>query len=67
MKLLDWPGYRVWRQEIDEAAKTLKLWVCRKRGNKKMICSGCGKRVETIHEICEREVRDLPYSSFGRR
>jgi transposase len=63
-KLLDWPGYRVWRHEIDEAAKTLKLWVRRKRGNKKMICSGCGNRVETIHEICEREVRDLPVFQF---
>lgn len=63
-KLLGWPGYRVWRQEIDEAAKTLKLWVRRKRGNKKVICSGCGKSVSGIHEICEREVRDLPVFQF---
>jgi transposase len=63
-KVLGWPGYRVWRQEIDEKAKTLKLWVRRKRGNKKLICSGCGRRVNDIHEICEREVRDLPVFEF---
>lgn len=54
----------MWRQEIDEQGKRLKLWVRRKRGNKKLICSGCGQRVETIHEICEREVRDLPVFEF---
>jgi hypothetical protein len=31
-KILGWPGYRVCRHEIDEAAKTLRLWVRRKRG-----------------------------------
>lgn len=63
-KLLGWPGYRVWQQEIDESGKRLKLWVRRKRGNKKLICSGCGQRVDAIHEICEREVRDLPVFEF---
>jgi transposase len=63
-KLLGWPGYRVWQQEIDEKAKTLKLWVRRKRGNKRAICSGCGRHVAGIHEICEREVRDLPVFQF---
>jgi transposase len=62
--VLGWPGYRVWRHEIDEKAKTLKLWVRRKRGNKKLICSGCGRRVDAIHEVCEREVRDLPVFEF---
>jgi transposase len=61
---VDWPGYRVWRQDIDENAKTLKLWVRRKRGNKKIVCSGCGQRGDDIHEICEREVRDLPVFQF---
>jgi hypothetical protein len=41
-KILGWPGCRVYRHEIDEAAKTLRLWVRRKRGNRKLICSGCG-------------------------
>lgn len=54
----------MWRQEIDEQGKSLKLWVRRKRGNKKLICSGCGQRVDHIHEISEREVRDLPVFEF---
>lgn len=54
----------MWRQEIDEQSKGLKLWVRRKRGNKKLICSGCGQRVDHIHEISEREVRDLPVFEF---
>jgi len=41
---LDWPGYLVFRHEIDETAKTLRLWVRRKRGNRKLICSGCGRK-----------------------
>jgi transposase len=28
------------------------------------MCSGCGRRVEEIHEIYEREVRDLPCFEF---
>jgi transposase len=63
-KVLGWPGYRVWRHEIDEHAKTLKLWVRRRSGNKKFVCSGCGEQAGDIHEICEREVRDLPCFEF---
>src|ERR1700751_5681571 len=59
-KILGWPGYRVYRSEINEAAKTLRLWVRRKRGNRKLECSGCGRRIQEIAEIYEREVRDLP-------
>lgn len=58
-KILGWPGYRVYRAEIDEAAKALKLWVRRKSGNRKVVCSGCGRRVSEICEVYEREVRDL--------
>lgn len=54
----------MYRQEIDEKAKTLKLWVRRKAGTKKLICSGCGKHVAGIHEVVEREVRDLPWSLY---
>jgi transposase len=50
----------VWRSETDEAAKRLKLWVRRKRGNRVLRCSGCGRRVQEIAEVYEREVRDLP-------
>jgi transposase len=62
-RLLGWPGYRVWRHEIDEPAKKLKLWVRRKRDSVP-VCSGCGRPVETLHETCEREVRDLPVFEF---
>ena len=63
-KILGWPGYRVYQHEIDEQAKTLKLWVRRKSGNRKLLCSGCGCRVDEIHDIYEREVRDLPCFEF---
>ena len=59
-KILGWPGYRVYRSEIKEVAKTLRWWVRRKRGNRKRVCSGCGKRVHAIVPTYEREVRDLP-------
>jgi transposase len=60
--VLGWPGYRVYRKEIDEQAKKLKLWVRRKKSGLKLICSGCGQHVPAsrIQETCEREVRDLP-------
>jgi transposase len=59
-KILGWPGYRVYQHEIDEGEKKLKLWVRRKPGNRRFVCSGCGMRVHDIHEAYEREVRDLP-------
>lgn len=57
-RILGWPGYRVYRSEIEEQAKTLRLWVRRKPG--KFVCSGCGRAVKEIAEVYEREVRDLP-------
>ena len=61
-RVLGWPGYKVYRMEIDERDKHLKLWVRRKKTELKLICSGCGQHVPAaaIHEVCEREVRDLP-------
>ena len=59
-KILGWPGYRVYRSEINEDSKTVRLWVRRKRGNRKLVCSGCGQAVKEIVEVYEREVRDLP-------
>jgi transposase len=59
-KILGWPGYRVYRSEINEVAKTLRLWVRRKRGNRKLVCSSCGRRVREMVAAYEREVRDLP-------
>ena len=53
----------MWRHELDEPGKKLKLWVRRKPGIQ-LVCSGCGGVVEAIHEICEREVRDLAVFEF---
>src|SRR5579863_538904 len=52
---------------MDEQAKTLKLWVRRKKGGLKLICSGCGQHVSAgrIQEVCEREVRDLPCFEYS--
>jgi len=63
-KLLGWPGYRVYRHEIDEHGKTLKLWVRRKCGNRKLVCSGCGRKLVEACDIYQREVRDLPWSEY---
>jgi transposase len=63
-RILDWPGYRVYRHEIDEKAKTLKLWIRRKRGNRKIECSGCGRKFTSAYDVSERAVRDLPWSAF---
>jgi hypothetical protein len=62
-KVLGWPGYRVYRHEINERAKTLKLWVRRKRGNRKLICSGCGRKFAEAYDSYEREVRVRRQSS----
>ena len=63
-KILGWPGYRVYKHEINEKAKTLKLWVRRKSGHQKLVCGGCGQRVHDIREIYEREGRDLPWGEY---
>jgi transposase len=63
-KILDWPGYRVYRHEIDEKTRALKLWVRRKSGNRVLTCSGCGGRCRKIAEIRQREVRDLPWRKY---
>ena len=36
----------------------------RKRGNRVLRCPSCGRRVHNIHEVYEREVRDLPCFEF---
>jgi transposase len=66
-KVLGWPGYRVYQHEIDEKAKALKLWVRRKRGNRKLVCSGCGRKLSQVHDLYEREVRDLPCFEYRTR
>jgi len=63
-RILQWPGYRVYRQKIDDKSKTLDLWVRRKRGNRKLECSGCGRKFIDAYDSDERAVRDLPWSTF---
>jgi len=63
-KILDWPGYRVWRYAIDEHQRRLTLWVRRKAGNRKLICSACGGKAGRIEEVRERTVRDLPWRKY---
>jgi transposase len=63
-RILSWPGYRVYRHEIDERGKKLTLWVRRKRGNAKIECSGCGRKFREFYDVSERAVRDLPWSAF---
>jgi transposase len=57
-RIVGWPGYWVYRSEINEEARKLKLWLRRKSG--KLVCSVCGGTVSKIAEVYEREVRDLP-------
>ena len=34
----------------------------RKRGNRKLVCSGCGRKFSDAYDSYEREVRDLLWS-----
>ncbi len=54
----------MYRHEIDEQTRTLKLWVRRKGGNQVLVCSGCGGRARKIEEVRERMVRDLPWRKY---
>jgi transposase len=61
--ILAWPG--VYRHELNEEAKTLKLWVRRKPVHRGFECRGCGRRLHQVHDVREREIRDLPWSVYG--
>jgi hypothetical protein len=63
-KISEWPSYRVSWHENDEAAKNLCLWVRRKRGNGRVICSGCGRKFSDADDCNEREVRDLLWGEY---
>ena len=63
-RILGWPRYKVYRHEIDETKRTLRLWVRRKRENKILICGNCGGRGHRVDEVKEREIRDLPWRKY---
>jgi len=63
-RLLGWPGYRVYRYELDEASKRLKLWVRKKPVHRGFECSGCGRKVHAVIATWEREVADLDCFEF---
>lgn len=63
-KILGWPGYKVYRHEIDEQKRTVRVWVKRKRGNNILRCSQCGGRAEEVDEVREREIQDLPWRKY---
>lgn len=54
----------MYQHELDEAAKTLKLWVRRKAVHRGFECSGCGRRLHDVQAVREREIRDLPWSVY---
>jgi hypothetical protein len=58
-KVLGCPGYKVSRHEIDERGKRPRLWVRRKRANKLLDCSGCGK--SRRHEVPSLRAVTLPF------
>src|ERR1035438_10780113 len=63
-RLLGWPGYRVYKYEVDEGARTLKVWVRKKPIHRGFECSGCGRRVHAVVATWEREVADLDCFEF---
>jgi transposase len=63
-RLLGWPGYRVYRYELDEPSRKLKLWVRKKPIHRGFECSGCGRRVHGVIATWEREVADLDCFEF---
>ena len=36
----------------------------RKRGNRNLVCSGCGRKLTEACDLYQREVRDLPWSQY---
>src|SRR5207253_9964926 len=45
-------------------AESLRLWVGRKRGNREVVCSGCGREYTEGHEDNVRVVRGLSWGEF---
>jgi hypothetical protein len=54
----------VYRHELDEEKKTLKLWVRRKPVHRGFQCSGSGRRLHRAQDVRERVIRDLTWSVY---
>ena len=54
----------MYRHELDEEKKTLKLWVRRKPVHRGFQCSGSGRRPHRVQDVRERVIRDLPWSVY---
>jgi hypothetical protein len=62
-RMLGWPGYKVYRHEMDELKRTLRLWVRRKLGHKILIRGKCGGRAERVAQMpgkapCRKDFED---------
>jgi len=55
----------VYQAEIEEETRKLTLWVRRKRGSRKIVCSGCGGLLDEAADVSERQVRDLPCFQYS--
>ena len=55
----------MYRHQIDEKKMTLTLWVRRKPVHRGYECSGCGRRLHQVHDVRERSIRDLPWSTYA--
>jgi len=55
----------VYQAEIEEETRKLTLWVRRKRGSRKIVCSGCGGLFDEAADVSERQVRDLPCFQYS--
>jgi transposase len=60
----EWEGYRigtVGRFAAGEKGPTAQVWIdLVPRRDRPMVCSGCGRTVQEVHETTARWVRDLP-------
>ena len=55
----------MYQAEIEEETRKLTLWVRRKRGSRKIVCSGCGGLFDEAADVSERQVRDLPCFQYS--
>lgn len=58
-----WEGHSVGTVERFKAGQhgpTAQVWIELRRQPGPLICSGCGRRYEKVHDVTDRWVRDLP-------